>query len=390
MSSLAWVDYDDAERLRARRILDLFTERESRDELGLGAIRDSIADHLFPGTSTIQTRLRYMLFLPWIFRRLEARDVPADQLAAEARAMEVRLSEALKAGGEVTGIIGRDAGARIQRVPSSIYWAGLGAWGIRLYPGSRETYLAGIPALRRHRRSEGEEGEPAGAAGNWHPAIPQEPDGLLDRASFRLTEAESGFIRDRLLGSASGALLTWLSQQASAADCDAIWEHPLLGSFPADARRVVEHAEMFSALLHGASLLYNLLLSELRGRDDWIEGYRSWLEEWDAGLDRAKLREWSLLSFWEVTAHPAHTVRPALMRLVEGWRAVALESPGQVQASPIARRIVREREQRLKGAYSRFTNRAVRDRWGGASGAERLTFRWPQARSHLKDLFDAG
>ena len=46
----------------------LFQERESRDELGLGAIRDSIADHLFPGTSTIQTRLRYMLFIPWLFR----------------------------------------------------------------------------------------------------------------------------------------------------------------------------------------------------------------------------------------------------------------------------------------------------------------------------------
>ena len=54
--------------------------RRSRDELGLGAVRDSIADHLFPGTSTIQTRLRYMLFIPWLFRTLEGRDVPESQL----------------------------------------------------------------------------------------------------------------------------------------------------------------------------------------------------------------------------------------------------------------------------------------------------------------------
>lgn len=59
MSSLAWIDFDEAERQRAQRIMALFQERESRDELGLGAIRDSISDHLFPGTSTIQTRLRY-------------------------------------------------------------------------------------------------------------------------------------------------------------------------------------------------------------------------------------------------------------------------------------------------------------------------------------------
>lgn len=71
MSSLAWIDFDEAERQRAQRIMALFQEREGRDELGLGAIRVSIADHLFPGTSTIQTRLRYMLFIPWLFRMLE-------------------------------------------------------------------------------------------------------------------------------------------------------------------------------------------------------------------------------------------------------------------------------------------------------------------------------
>jgi hypothetical protein len=65
MSSLAWIDFDEAECQRAPRIMVLFQQRESRDELGLGAIRDSIAEHLFSGTSTIQTRLWYMLFIPW-------------------------------------------------------------------------------------------------------------------------------------------------------------------------------------------------------------------------------------------------------------------------------------------------------------------------------------
>ncbi len=121
MSSLAWIDFDEAERQRAQRIMALFQERETRDELGLGAIRDSIADHLFPGTSTIQTRLRYMLFIPWLYRALEKREVPEAQLRAEARDTEIRLADALKAGGESNGIIGRDAGPRLQRLPSSVY-----------------------------------------------------------------------------------------------------------------------------------------------------------------------------------------------------------------------------------------------------------------------------
>ena len=53
------------------RILALFRERDTRDELGIGVIRDLVADELFPGTSTIQTRLRYMLFVPWIYQRLK-------------------------------------------------------------------------------------------------------------------------------------------------------------------------------------------------------------------------------------------------------------------------------------------------------------------------------
>ena len=86
-STLAWLDFNAAERERTQRVLALFEERDTRDELGLGGIRDSFSDHLFPGTSTIQTRLRYMFFVPWIYLRLERQRVPsreADRAGAEA------------------------------------------------------------------------------------------------------------------------------------------------------------------------------------------------------------------------------------------------------------------------------------------------------------------
>ena len=70
-SALTWIDHDPTAREQSLKILALFTEKDSRDELGLGGIRDSFADQLFPGTSTIQTRLRYMLFVPWIYKKLE-------------------------------------------------------------------------------------------------------------------------------------------------------------------------------------------------------------------------------------------------------------------------------------------------------------------------------
>lgn len=83
----------------------------------------------------------------------------ATQLATKARALENRLANALKAGGEPNGIIGTDAGADLQRLPSSVYWAGLGTWGIRLFPGSIDNLFSSMRHLQhgRHRIRESED-----------------------------------------------------------------------------------------------------------------------------------------------------------------------------------------------------------------------------------------
>ncbi len=369
----------------------LFQERESRDELGMGAIRDSIADHLFPGTSTIQTRLRYMLFIPWLYQALEQREIPESAVRTEARNAEIRLVNALKAGGEQIGIIGRDAGAELQRLPSSVYWAGLGAWGIRQFPGSIDSLFAGLGGRRRSSDKPNNEATRARlqTLAIWNPALPQMPSDLLEHAVFRLTMDEAQFLVDRLVATQPNALLTVLAGEGMYADCKYIWTHPHLSAFPTAAYRLVQHGEVFSHVMHGAALLYNLALSELRERDDWVEDYRDRLQTWGSELDLGTVKAWSLDDFWSVVEHSAHTIRPAAKRFVTEWRAVVLDGPGQVVSTSVARRLVQERERRLKTSQSRYTNHAVRDRWAGASGTERLTFRWAQARSHLQDIANA-
>jgi Family of unknown function (DUF6361) len=117
--------------------------------LGLGGIRDTFADLLFPATSTIQTRARYFLFIPWVYQELERRRTPPADIERLARRDEIRLIHALESGGETDGIIGTLAQDRLARLPSSIYWAGLGKLGIRRLTGSQEHYR---PAVLRPRR----------------------------------------------------------------------------------------------------------------------------------------------------------------------------------------------------------------------------------------------
>ncbi|MES1951928.1 hypothetical protein S4A8_13785 [Salinisphaera sp. S4-8] len=52
-SALSWLDFDHAARERSQALLAFFNEPGTRDELGIGNIRNALADQLFPGTSTI-------------------------------------------------------------------------------------------------------------------------------------------------------------------------------------------------------------------------------------------------------------------------------------------------------------------------------------------------
>ena len=64
-SVLAWVDSSSAHRDQMDRLLDAFRDKGTVDELGIGTLRDTFSDYLFPGTSTLHTRARYLLFVAW-------------------------------------------------------------------------------------------------------------------------------------------------------------------------------------------------------------------------------------------------------------------------------------------------------------------------------------
>src|SRR5574341_1235575 len=104
-SSFAWVDFAEEDRRKMAEVIDLFREQDTRDELGLGVIRDAFADLLFPGTSTVQTRARYFLFVPWIYRRHEEKGTSGAEFSGRARRDEVALISSLAGSGERDGFI---------------------------------------------------------------------------------------------------------------------------------------------------------------------------------------------------------------------------------------------------------------------------------------------
>jgi hypothetical protein len=44
MSAFVWLDYSERERRKMLDVVDLFGEHDTRDELGIGSVRDAFAD----------------------------------------------------------------------------------------------------------------------------------------------------------------------------------------------------------------------------------------------------------------------------------------------------------------------------------------------------------
>ena len=70
MSSVGWVALDDQHKRDVMEAVALFREQGTVDELGIATVRDTFSDLLFPGTSVLHTRPKYLLFVPWIYGRI--------------------------------------------------------------------------------------------------------------------------------------------------------------------------------------------------------------------------------------------------------------------------------------------------------------------------------
>lgn len=393
-STFTWLDYSEHERQRILIAINGM-ERDTRDELGIGSVRDGFADLFFPGTSTIQTRARYFLFIPWIYAALESRRTPSVTFAARARQDEVRLIDALAAGDASAGIIGIQARGRLQRLPSMIYWQGLGSWGIRLYPGSQDQYYRSLDSyyLAGMRGLRDDDGEPlrGTAFRRWHAGLPPAPADIPRGASLRLTQGEARYLRERIVTSAPRTLLAFLVDRGiPTAAVDFPWEHPQYAEFSERVREALDHSRNFSEVIHGSALLYNLMLAELAGKDQLVESFHQRLAEWQRTLDerRRELASWDRTRFWEIVTSSGASPSSRARLFINQWLefAISVDTVDGLIADQGARRLIHERERALKGGLARLDCRRALEKWSGEAGTAQLVYRWPVAQRMVDDI----
>ena len=402
-SVVAWLDHSAEQQRRVRDMLMLMSSHDTVDDLGIGTIRDAISDLLFPGSSVIQTRARYFLFVPWIYQHFESRRV---DLLAKGRDAERQLIGQLLLNDdpdELRGVIGRQAGVGLKTLPSAIYWSGLQRFGIFRSPKLALGQYA--RAVARGTRPPVFDDEFAERAQSFWCELPDPPPGMFDKQqamSLRLRADDARWLRDRILTSErngqpylSTAWIREVARGGSAPDVAAPWD-ALPKTATSDIEELVEHARQFSLLVWGVNNLYNVMLVEARrakplasdGDEASVEDYHENLRRFDDEARARNLTAWTadIDSMWRTLA--GRPVENRARSFVDEVAAlVARVGPEAIVAGHAEMRaLIVSREQAKKGSQARFGNERRLREYRGYAGTSRLAYRWGVVSDIVGDI----
>jgi hypothetical protein len=405
MASIGWIDFSKNDKNRVGSVLDLLTPEGMVDELGMGTIRDALANQIFPGISTIQTRAKYFFIVPYILYDYQALKSAQRKNKTPVQYLEQREYEIMwelaeryeyKEGEGVIGISKRKP-QKIVRRPSAIYWNGLHTFQFihtnglaadvflnRAVNPSVESLLSNVDS------GDDNQGDDADAEHEnlFRLKVPPKPNWSVDlRLDLDATEAD--FFHDRILSVCKGKLIAEILQRE---DLWKIFEQAknftqfaaaaMSCSLPGEIEKMVVLAHDFSEMLYGAHLAYNCLLQK-RGfnSNEFEDEFRTWSEGIGNNmLDYSRFNPDMLFSY-------ATSTRPTTMQFVREWWKLT-----QVGFKDMTNRntLIEQQEAMVKGGKARLRwnkmDDVEEDRWLGLTHFE---YRFFQARRILGDIHEA-
>ncbi len=204
-----------------------------------------------------------------------------------------------------------------------------------------------------------------------------------------MSREEAEFICDCIQRAYPNSLLSFLSLNSKPAETSAPWEHPDYGSFSDEHKKLLTHARLFSEVMHGTALSYNVQLAKLRKDDELVERHQKSFNNWVKILPLKEIEGWQLTQLWDLTVGHGYTITPQMRSFVQCWVDYTLEypDPNNLLYDTDALNLIKRREMRLKGPRSRFRNQRALEQWGGSSGVrKKLDYRWPNIKVLLDDL----
>ena len=390
---LGWIDFSKEDRQKALDVINLLSEQGAVDELGIGIVRDAFANYFFPGTSTIQTRAKYFLIVPYILRDAVdgryGKDVNRILRAIDTEEKECGI-KLLESNPKAEGVIGTRVLPKgwVARKPSDIYWNGIRTYGIFCdYGLSIPEYVSLAVKLNTqkssaklgNRNDEAEENEKddsdAGDIMNvsfWN--LPIYHDNWRDNLTIELTNEEAFYLDKQIQKGAKGSLLEYVLKNRIDMN-----KYEDFASMAADLSEKVEEklsymmklACEFNNLVYMARVRFNVMLSE--------EENEVAVSEWDRLKPQVKRRANVDLSavFNKLELHNPGTYL-FLSKLQEAFKALDIDAADE---------LIKKRERQLKGINRAKLNRTKEFDHSKWVGGGELDYRFSNARRIINDIY---
>lgn len=304
---IGFVNFDSEERKRVNKIMQLLQESVAIEELGIGRVRDFFSNTLFPGTSTLQHHAKYFVILPSLyyhtancnknFRTLSEVDSYIKEAEIQiTRQLAENADGSLKA--DTTGITGintykealNDYRKYVKYDPAYIYGSGLVRYGIIPDANIEQLVLElnksfrSDPHSKSIDRSEDMSEDSDDLSGNRQmiKTCGEAYDFFKGRTmDILLSETEASFLKDRILSTCKGTLLSYLiERETGISRQDSYFEiGAKLQGLDASIMDIYRKSVLFSKLLHLIDWRFNCAYYKSFGMDEKAEECNEAYEE---------------------------------------------------------------------------------------------------------------
>ena len=394
-AGFGWIDFSNEQRDRVFSVIELLNTGGTVDELGIGSVRDNIADWLFPGVSTIQTRPKYFIILTDIFLGYLQRYQKGEKLpllstylkSEEHRIMHLLAkNHSYKDGDGVIGVTVAQTNGELARKASSVYWNGLRTHKLI------DTELSSTEYLIQNDLSKF---NPDGDVMDDKHLIEEQfairaPlfSAIKEDIRMELSEEEANYLRDQFKDVTSSLkqehnLLSQLFTKERAeviANANNFQEMANLliadESLHSETIQMLKIALLFDFIMHGAHIRYNIQLHKKSGELNFDDKWNDWLKKLEV-----KREDVQALNFEYIFSEVSPRTAPQTQQFMRLWKHEVLKEELNIK---LLDELVYRQEIKKKGAKAKLAS--VNGEFTSWVGIQSLQYRFNNVKNIIKDI----
>jgi hypothetical protein len=400
-ATIGWIDFSPTHRNRIGSVLDLLRPEGMVDELGMGILRDSISNEMFPGISTIQTRAKYFFIVPYILYEYQLlksskqrNQEPKEFLKKREYEIMWQLAETYKYedGHGVIGIT-KHRPNKIVRRPSAIYWNGLNIYGfinsnnlsVDAFLGQTKVNTTESLKMAIQKGDDAFDDEDIDFSNMFKLKVFPKKNWDLN-LSLELSKKEAEIFKDRITSVSPNKLVSELLMNKeiwqlydSSNNFKEFSKKAIKTSFNSNLKEIIVLAHDFSELMYGAHLAYNNQLHHKIFNSKYFDN------DWYGWIDKlnSEMIDYDNFNPYFLFEHSLKAENPTQLFIRNWWSFVQSESKNiNLRDSLVFNQEYEIKRDKARLRYNKIHD-VKEDKW---LGLKHFDYRFKQVKTIIKDI----